>query len=106
MQKQEKIKRLCFILAVAGSLLVADKAFSRREYTLECAEDYSECGGSDLPNSCDNIFARSEIDDDLAPNWIQGWLFTESNAWPQDWRETATTTGGLDTSFMDAIESC
>ncbi len=105
MHNQEKTKLLCFILAIALSLLVSDKAFSVREYALECAETYSECGGDNLPNSCDNVFAmRSEIDDDLAPNWIHGWLFTESSAWPQDWREAATTSGGLDTSFMDAID--
>ena len=105
MHKPKQIKLLCLTFAIAASLLVVDQAFSRREYALECAEDYSECGGSDLPNSCDNIFGmQSEIDDNLAPNWIQGWLFIESDAWPQDWRETATISGGLDRSIMDAID--
>jgi hypothetical protein len=89
---------------LVGLCLSATQLYGQRNYALECGEDYSQCGGSNLPNSCDNTtFMRDEIDSSLAPNWLHGWYFTEANAWPQDWWERATQTGGLDSSFMDAI---
>lgn len=105
MRKQTYTKLLCFLLLAALCPLSVKVLYAQRQYALECAENYNQCGGSNLPNSCDNTTAmRDEIDDDLGPNWVHGWYFTEANAWPQDWRETATQSGGLDSSFMDAID--
>lgn len=75
---------------------------SVREWAAECDENYSECGGSNLPNSCDNTNGMAgEINSSLG-NWSRGWYFTGANAWPQDF-EDAESAGGLDNPYMDAI---
>jgi len=74
-----------------------------REWAVECDEDYSQCGGSNLPDSCDlTDHMINEMNASLS-NWQHGWYFKGANAWPQDWRETATVFGGTDSTYMDAI---
>lgn len=96
-------------LTIAGAAAALLLTFSTtpghaaREWAAECDENYSACGGSNLPDSCDNTdWMINEINDSLS-GWSHGWYFKEANAWPQDWRETATVSGGLDNSIMDAI---
>lgn len=90
-------------LALIGALLPLASVRAAREWALECDEDYSQCGGSNLPNSCDNTDAMIDEMDDVLSIWSHGWYFKGASAWPQDWKETATVNGGLDTSFMDAL---
>jgi hypothetical protein len=75
---------------------------SAREWAVECDEDYSQCGGSNLPNSCDNTDGMISEMGSLG-GWIQGFYFKDADAWPQDWQETATVNGGLDSSYTDKV---
>ncbi|MGR8981516.1 MAG: hypothetical protein ACU84H_15700 [Gammaproteobacteria bacterium] len=91
------------LLNLTCGTIIWSSAQASREWAAECDEDYSECGGSNLPNSCDNTDGMiSEINDSLS-NWHHGWYFTGGNAWPQDWRDADTVSGGLDNPYMDAI---
>lgn len=84
-------------------LLIPSLASAQREWAVECDENYSQCGGSNLPNSCDNTDGMIlEIGSSLSI-WTRGWYFTEASAWPQDWREADAVSGGLDNPYMDAI---
>ena len=99
------MKHAIRITVVVGSIILftGNPVNAAREFALECSEDYSECGGTDLPDACDEqVFLRSEIESSLAI-WSKGWDLREANAWPQDWWEADTISGGLDTSYMDAI---
>lgn len=90
-----------FILATL--LLIPDVSHSAREWAVECDEDYSECGGSNLPNSCNNTdWMINELENELSI-WSSGWYFKNANAWPQDWQETDAVTGALDNPYMDAL---
>lgn len=90
-------------LVVLSVLAGPSSASAQREWAAECDESYSQCGGSNLPNSCDNTDGMIiEIGSSLAI-WTWGWYFTGANAWPQDWREADAVTGGLDNPYMDAI---
>lgn len=85
------------IVQVSGSPVLA------REWAIECDEDYSQCGGSDLPDSCDLTDNMIDEMNSSLSNWNHGWYFTGASAWPQDWQEPATIGGGLDSSYMDTI---
>ncbi|HEX9818482.1 MAG TPA: DUF6345 domain-containing protein [Methylomirabilota bacterium] len=94
-----------FIVSVPvfGLLWSTDESHAVREFALECSENYSQCGGSNLPDSCDlQVALRAEIESSLGI-WVKGWDFRHENAWPQDWWEANAVSGGLDTSIMDAI---
>ena len=92
---------MAFVVAMQ---MVSITVLADREWAVECGEDYSDCGGSDLPFSCNNTNRMIDQIDDSLSIWSQGWYFRESNAWPQDWEEADTVSGGLDNPYMDAID--
>lgn len=91
------------MLAMIAFLNYTFSTVEAREWAVECCEDYSECGGSDLPNSCDLTDAMVDEMDSVLGSWEHGINFRNSSAFPQDWQEAATVGGGLDDSIMDAI---
>lgn len=92
------------IRALAPVVLVSTLAWDvgAREWAVECDEDYGQCGGSNLPNSCDNTDGMISEMQSLG-GWAHGWYFKGANAWPQDWQETQTVSGALDSSYMDKV---
>jgi hypothetical protein len=73
-------------VSVVVAFLIKEETAEARDWAIECDEDYNQCGGSNLPNSCDlTDHMINEMNDSL-PNWHHGWYFKGEQAWPHDWR--------------------
>lgn len=85
-------------VAIAAFVGDAREALAKN-YSYECASEYTDCNGTDIPNACTDAYGFSTVMYNAGHSLIQG--YSDNSAYDSDSIDPDIVSGGHDDSYTD-----